>query len=728
VAAWFAVAGAGAFAVVHGLVLGLGLPYWVEHATAVLLVAGLPLTLLAGVAERRQRGGTAVGMVRWLTWPRVRTAGAVMFGGLGTVTLSYAVMRHLGIGPPATLEARGKLGARDPVVLAEFLNRTTDSTLGPTLTEALRVDLSQSRAVTLADPQAVAATLERMERAPTLPLTLPLAREVARRSGAKAVVTGEIDPAGTGFVLSARVLAAADGQVLTAVRADAADDGHLLAALDQLSAGLRERIGESLRSVRASPPLADVTTASLDALAKYSEGARAVDLGDFERGIGLLRQATVLDTGFAMAYRKLAAGLDNIGAPLGDRVEAVTHAYAHRDRLTEIERLLAAAYYHTEIMFDLAAAETEYRAALDIEPTNPIALNNLALVLNDQRRWAAADTFAQRAVAGDSATDAHYANAVKAEAAEGHYAEAEATLAHLSRAEPQSALAPGLEGLLAVAQGRFPVAEQQFRRSAELERAGSMGAAHMAEIRLGLDEAQGHLARAEADVRAFMAAADARGLARDYLLGAIAAGWIDLTYRDRRDAALARLAGALRHHPLASIPPLDRPYPELAEFYAASGHVAEAVPLLAEFQRAVPAGLRRGQPERFAAAGAIALAQGRWRDAVAGYRAAYDSSDCTACGWFEIGMAYERDRQPDSAIAAYERILGTPGLPYEDVRPYAPPLASLRLGELYERRRDRPRAIRAYTRFVDFWKDGDPELQPTVRDARQRLARLAGEH
>ena len=79
---------------------------------------------------------------------------------------------------------------------------------------------------------------------------------------------------GKGYVLSASLIGSADGRVLTAVRETAADDGRLLDAIDRLSKKLRERVGESLVSIRENPPLEQVTTGSLPALRKYSEALR----------------------------------------------------------------------------------------------------------------------------------------------------------------------------------------------------------------------------------------------------------------------------------------------------------------------------------------------------------------------------------------------------------------------------------------------------------------------
>jgi hypothetical protein len=47
-----------------------------------------------------------------------------------------------------------------------------------------------------------------------------------------------------------------------------------------------------------------------------------------------------------------------------------------------------------------------------------------------------------------------------------------------------------------------------------------------------------------------------------------------------------------------------------------------------------------------------------------------------------------------------------------------------RLGELYENAGDVRHATEYYGRFVDLWKNADPELQPRVTEARGRIARM----
>src|SRR5207244_11588073 len=149
----------------------------------------------------------------------------------------------------------------------------------------------------------------------------------------------------------------------------------------------RERIGEALKTRRASEPLAQVTTGSLEALRKYTEGVRAEDGGDVESAISLLTEATALDSGFAMAYRKLAVVLDNSGASREQVVAATRKAFEHRDRLPEVERYLAIAYFHSDVDYDPSRVMSAYRSVLARDPETTTALNNLALASDVARRW-----------------------------------------------------------------------------------------------------------------------------------------------------------------------------------------------------------------------------------------------------------------------------------------------------------------------------------------------------
>ena len=79
---------------------------------------------------------------------------------------------------------------------------------------------------------------------------------------------------------------------------------------------------------------------------------------------------------------------------------------------------------------------------------------------------------------------------------------------------------------------------------------------------------------------------------------------------------------------------------------------------------------------------------------------AKDGREDEALGWF--GSIAER--------AAFELVYLAP--------------AHLRRAEIYDRRGNRDAAVEHYRRFIDLWRDADPELQPMVTRARERLAAL----
>jgi tetratricopeptide (TPR) repeat protein len=122
------------------------------------------------------------------------------------------------------------------------------------------------------------------------------------------------------------------------------------------------------------------------------------------------------------------------------------------------------------------------------------------------------------------------------------------------------------------------------------------------------------------------------------------------------------------------------------------------------------------------------LAEGRASIAAAEFRQAdfpgRHSGLCGVCTDPDVGRAFDRARMPDSAIAVFEHFVNAPSVSREFADAWNLHWILRRLGELYEARGDREAAAKYYHKFVELWKDADPELQPAVEDVRQRLKRL----
>jgi tetratricopeptide (TPR) repeat protein/predicted Ser/Thr protein kinase len=732
----FTLAAVGALAIVYLLVQQLGLPWWVLIGTVVILAVGLPVVAYTGHRERRRvvarSAGVQItpagGLHRIFTWRRAAIGGGVAFGGLALIAAAYMAMRLIGIGPVGTLVATGVLEERDVLILADFEDRTPDASLGTSVTEAFRIDLSQSPVVRLMGAATIGEALTRMNRSPTGTMNAELATEIARREGVKAVVVGEIGMLGSGYVISTSMVSSDDRSVLVALRETADDDSDLIGAVDRLSAKLRERIGESLRSIRASEPLERVTTSSLEALELYTRAVRASDMGDLERSAALLEEAIRIDSMFAMGYRKLAVVLNNSFAPRSRTDPAVTKAFELRERLPPVERYLAEAYYYDNVEYDPAKVVAAYRSILEIDPEETTALNNLSIQLAYGRQWAESEELALRAIDVELAPT-YFVNAVVAQLGQRKLVDAERTLALFDERLPDNPLHEVLHVFIAEAREDFAAAVAHLDTLDTIV-GGSATWTSTTALWQAVDLAiRGRLADAKAAAsRGAEISLEQRGDTSGYYSGVGLAAWIELSLSDRRDRALQMVDAAVSRYPWENLDPRDRPYSSLAQFYAIAGDVDRAKRLLSEYEAAVPEPLRRSDFVLHAARGAVAEAEGRLDDAAAHYRAWYDAGgECASCGLSERARVYDAMGQRDSALALYGRAAEIRGAGWAfDQMPYYGPNLK-RLGELAEERGDTAKAVEYYDRLIDLWRDADPELQPIVDEVRSRLADLAGE-
>jgi DNA-binding winged helix-turn-helix (wHTH) protein/tetratricopeptide (TPR) repeat protein len=274
----------------------------------------------------------------------------------------------------------GKLTDKDAIVLADFTNKTGDAVFDDTLKQALSVSLAQSPFLNILSDAKVRSTLKLMGRSPGDPLPPDVARDLCQRTGSVAVFAGSITSLGSQYVLGLNAMDCRTGDLLAQEQVQAARKEDVLKALDQASAKLREKVGESLPTIeKYDTPLAQATTASLDALKDYSQGRKIALSGDFTAALAYYKRAIELDPQFAIAYVGLGIMYSNLHES-GASNEYIAKAFELRERASERERLAIEAYYYTYVTGDIDRARTTYKRWEQAYPQDDIPYANLGYV------------------------------------------------------------------------------------------------------------------------------------------------------------------------------------------------------------------------------------------------------------------------------------------------------------------------------------------------------------
>jgi DNA-binding SARP family transcriptional activator/tetratricopeptide (TPR) repeat protein/TolB-like protein len=618
----------------------------------------------------------------------------------------------------------------DRILVADFHNHTRDSLLSGAITEAMRADLSQSRRTRVMSRAQVQAVLEHM-RQPTGEITQEaVIREVAERYGVKAFVTGDVSSIGAGYSVSAELIAVKTGETLVSVREDASDSSKLLAVVDKVSDRLRRGVGESLWTVRASAPLEQVTTSSLQALRLYSQAIRVGDQeGDTHRAVEILRQAVTFDTTFAMAYRKLGVYLRDMGAHAASD-DALARAFRNRAHLPELERYNTAGSYYASVALPDSAIAT-YRALLALYPTDIRGLSNLASVYMDLREYARAESLYHRAIESDSSVSLLFNHLATVQLNGSRYVDAERTLAERARHFPPQQDAEIISATLEMMRGDFDATQTRTHRI--LTDAGTDAGSKLEPLKMlgTLALIRGHLAESDRDFDSVEVLQAGEGSGGGFLEAAVALAFCDIWYRHDRARGLALLDAAVARYPLASLQPLDRNYATLAYVYALGGRPARARELLADVranervQGVTRGGLGlRDEGTYLRALGATEIAEGKPAQAVVTLRQSVNVYFCPTCTLPDLARALELSGNPDSAIAVYQRYVTTPWSEWQNALGEFRVTSYQRMGELNEARGDTAKALAAYDEVAALWDSADTELQPAVAVARKRALAL----
>ena len=600
------------------------------------------------------------------------------------------------------------------------------------------------------------------------------ARDIARGFGAGLFVLGDVVGAGGRVRISASLYDARRGWKEAARAVVDGTPGELFALVDELTrellAGYPDQSPDHLTGLAAR------TTTSLPALKAYLAGASEYRAGRFDAAEAAFQQAATLDTTFALAHYQLSNTLLWVGRGGWDSVASTgLRAVRHSARLTRRARLVVEAYaaFRTG---DLDRAERLYRSIVGAYPDEVEAWYQLGDVLYHGnaprgRSFVEARPAFTRVLAAEPEHLGALLHLLRIALAERRHAEAD-TLIRRAGALGTPPLRGELTALRAFAMDDAPAREQALRTLREMpdevvrttamrvalftgdldaaERIARMLVApqRAAEFRavgrlqladLALARGRRRAARAQLDSAALGASDVVRAVALEYRALHLGQEFLQVPR-----AEVEAMRDTLRRWG-AVVPPTA--FPMWAVYNGLHGHIRRyligllSVKLgdLAEAERQARA-LEGDAVTRTGDARAFAVGLGR---SLHGHALVARGARDSALAAFEGGRALVSEGLLDAPFAnqatdryARAEVLHALGRDDDahawyaslgettmDLVVFAAP-AQLRRAELYERRGQARQAAAHYARFVELWKDADPELRPAVVSAEQRLARL----
>ena len=591
---------------------------------------------------------------------------------------------------------------RDSVIIADFVNTTGDPAFDGTLKEALSVSLGQSPFLNIVSEERMRPTLKLMGKSPGDGLTVQIARDLAQRLGAKAVLSGNIAQLGNSYVVTLTALNAQSGDTLAKTQGEAAGKEKVLAVLGQSASRLRQRLGESLSSIRKlDKPLEEATTSSLDALKALAQGMAAKNKSDELAGIPYFKRAIELDPNFAYAYARLSVIYGNLHETAAAE-EYAQKAMALKDRVTERERLfIHSAYYFMTAEVDPLLAIHEQMVQL--YPNDPVSHGGLAFSYQAVGNPEKAITETQEAIRLAPDTSLFYSNLAS-------------TLTLVNRLEEarnvvHAAVARNLERstfhlrLFTIAFLQHDQAEmdrqEQLTRGKPAEEEMILLLARRASFSGRWKECRRLLARAQ---EMYASANRPEGAAAAVIERALLESMLGYPEDARRDVKAA-LAMSNRLHEIAAmiyaflhdhkateaeLAALDKQYPRATWLHAVA--FAED---RAEFEPSLEKALEMLEPAR-----------------------RFEAIDIEAP--FARGLVYMRGGKGAEAAAEFQKITNRPYiLPLLEHHP----LAQLNLARAYVLAGDKAKAKSAYQDFLTMWKDADPDI-PLLRQAKAEYGRL----
>jgi tetratricopeptide (TPR) repeat protein len=612
------------------------------------------------------------------------------------------------------------LSEKDTIVLADFANRTGDPVFDDTVKQALTVKLEQSPFLKLLSPAKVTETLRLMGRPPDQRVTDDVARDLCQRVGSKAALGGSIANLGSQYVIGLTATNCATGEPLAREQVTANGKENVLSALDNATASLRQKLGESLESVQKfDTPLEQATTPSLPALQALTTGIKTWEREGDEAAIPYFKRAIELDPNFARAYAGLGTRYANMGMDK-QSAEYLTKAFSLRDKVSERERLYIDSRYYGYVTGELDKTMAISERWHQEYPRDSIPVQDMGLGYASMGRYEEAYARSKEAFGLEPTSPPLTAQASIGAVTLNRLDEAKATLqemknrgledrysvyvryaiAFLERDEPamqrlvaEAGHDPILQPTLLTFQAETEAYFGRVQRAREFNRKAADAVAGFEPDQKALILAHNRLQRALMDAEVSGQPQHVKSTVQSALAGSSAKNVQTLAA-----LALARIGDVQAAQNLAQ--KLQKQYPLDSKL---NGYWLPTIRAAIQLHQRDP----QGAIQELTAASRYELG-------------AHDYFFGSLYPVYVRGEAYLASGQGREAEAEFRKYIDHPGVVLSC--PLAA-LARLQLGRAYVLQGEKGKAKASYQEFFNIWKDADPDL-PLLQQAKAEYAKL----
>jgi len=691
--------------------------------------------------------------------PRVRLVLKVAAGFVFVAALAWAVYHEFAgrrqIVIPATVDRPVS------VAVVYFKNNTGEEGLDRwrlALTDLFITDLAQSRYFRVLSENRLFHILRELGVRKNEDISVPLLRRLAVISNVDHVITGSFTRAGEVFRVGIRILDPDTGEFVDSGSADGRGEESLFGIVDRLTTRLKSRFNIPRDSLREDfdREVAQITTASPEALWHYVTGKHFHNRLQYRLAVESFQRAVDRDPDFAMAYWAMGWAYAYLG-DFENRIRCFEKTMGLLDKVSQRERYLIRSTYFGESDSTRDQAVQELRAMLKLYPDDCEGHQALGMMYQVNENWEGAISQFEKSHETGCATQHSHMFLCYSHLARGDYPQAEEGFEDWAAAFPDN-------DLYRVYRSRFYLVQRQFDLAlAEMKKAVAFDPRHrpaLGDVYLLTDRYD----QAEAIYReAVEDDPDTNDHLRNLLLlrGRIADSLAVLETQIKRSESLGNvhelstcllkkaytLFGVRRYGDglVAAETALDvlRSDPDFKDHsynrFALHGAVYARLHLgrsvedeAAELKASIDRSCFPKQMKIYHhARGLMHHRAGRYRDALNQFQKAleiegYESSfalgrDFHAVFYHHLAMTHLRLGDLEEAVAAFRKIqrLTTGRYYFGDI--YA--RSFFNLGEIYRKRGWEGKAIDQYEQFLKIWKGADPVLrEPPL--ARRYLAEL----